>query len=127
MIGKMVGRKRHANDREWAKAISNVLLKNAFSNARDCFSKICAANRWQIKPDGTQMNIKIWFGGVLELCAVGRGAQRAKRRTVMHLRMRKSRSWLTLGGWFLMQVVLFVALCFVVYSTMRPERYFHGL
>ena len=67
---------------------------------------------------------KSWFGGVLGLCGGGLGAQRAQRPTQMHFRMRKPRSWLTLWGWFFVQFALFVALFFVVFSTMHPERHF---
>ena len=44
------------------------------------------------------------------VCVGGLGAQRAQKLTQMHSRMRKPRSWLTLGGCFLVQFVLF--LCF---------------
>ena len=54
----------------------------------------------------------------------GLGAQRARKPTRMHFRMRKPRSWLTLGGCFLIQFVLFFVFFFVVFSSLRPERYF---
>ena len=34
----------------------------------DFFLKICTRKRRQIRPDGTQMSKKSWFGGVLEPC-----------------------------------------------------------
>ena len=54
----------------------------------------------------------------------GLGAQRAQKPTQMHFRMWKPCSWLTLGGCFLVQFVLFFAFVFVVFSSLRPERYF---
>ena len=38
--------------------------------------------------------------------------------------MRKPRSWLTLGGCFLVQFWCFFVFFFVVFSSLRPERYF---
>ena len=38
--------------------------------------------------------------------------------------MRKPRSWLTLGGCFLVQFSCFFVFFFVVFSSLRPERYF---
>ena len=91
----------------------------------ECFLRKCTRNRRQIRPDGTQMSNKSWFGGVLGPCGEGLGAQRAKRPTRMHFRMRKPRSWLTLRACFLVQFVLFfVFFLFVVFSSLRPERYF---
>ena len=57
----------------------------------------------------------------------GLGAQRARKPTRMHFRMRKPRSWLTLGGCFLVQFVVFFVFFFVVFSSLRPERYFMDL
>ena len=41
--------------------------------------------------------------------------------------MRQPLSWLPLGGWFLVQFVLFFVVWFVVFSTMHPEWYFKDL
>ena len=88
------------------------------------FLKICIPNRRQIRPGGTHMSNKSGFGGVLGLCGEGLGARRDQSPNPMHCRMRKSRSRLTLGGWLLVQFALFFALCFIVFSTLHPERHF---
>ena len=90
----------------------------------DFFLKICTRKRRQIRPDGMQMSKKIVVWRCLGAVWGGLGAQRARKPTRMHFRMRKPRSWLTLGGCFLVQFVVCFVFFFVVFSSLRPERYF---
>ena len=74
-------------------------------------------NRSKIPPKWCQnRGLEVSWGGL--------GAQRARKPTRMHFRMRKTRSWLTLGGCFLVQFWCFFVFFFVVFSSLRPERNF---
>ena len=77
------------------------------------FLKICTRNRRQIRPDGIQMSNKSLFVGVSGPCVGSLGAQQAQKPTRMHFRLREPRSWLTIGGCFLVQFVLSFA-CFLL-------------
>ena len=56
----------------------------------------------------------------------GLGAQRARKPTRMHFRMRKPRSWLTLGGCFLVQFVVFFCVFFCCLFVLAPRTVFYG-
>ena len=110
---------------------SNVLLKKCIPErtpmsrniAIFCFENMHQESttnrtRWHTN----EQHIVVWrrLGAVWG----GLGAQRARKPTRMHFRMRKPRSWLTLGGCFLVQFWCFFVFFFVVFSSLRPERYF---
>ena len=110
---------------------SNVFLKKCIPerppmsrNFAIFFLKICTRKRRQIRPDGTQMSKQIVVWRCLGAVWGGLGAQRARKPTRMHFRMRKPRSWLTLGDCFFVQFWCFFVFFFVVFSSLRPERNF---
>ena len=113
--------------------ISNVPMffwKNAFPNAHQWAGTLRffleniyqEATTNQTRWHANEQKIVVWrcLGAVWG----GLGAQRARKPTRMHFRMRKPRSWLTLGGCFLVQFWCFFVFFFVVFSSLRPERYF---
>ena len=89
----------------------------------DQFLKIRTTNRWQIKPDGAQISKQSRFWGVLWLCGGWLVAQRTKGQPRCTLgcenHVSASPSWD--GFWY--NLSCFVALCFVVFSTLYPKRY----
>ena len=79
-------------------------------------------NRSKILQNGAK--IVVWR--CLRTVWGGLGAQRARKPTRMHFRMRKPRSWLTLGGCFLVQFVVFFCVFFCCLFVLAPRTVFYG-
>ena len=90
----------------------------------DFFLKICTRKRRQIRPDGTQMSKKSWFGGVLGPCGGVLEPSGPENPPGCILGCENHVRGSPLGDAFWYNSWCFFVFFFVVFSSLRPERYF---